>query len=207
MSASDWSELDGYEALVSELRANPPVAPERLRQRVLEGAPAPRRQRSRKRKLVLVVVPAAVVLAVGAALVHGFVSSGSHSNATSARSAVLGQNPRVLGPPSRGRVPGRQRRSVSHRARLTRRTVTSHENVVPTGQDSAAGADALGSLYGRACSQCGHDPEEPARACRRLAPGRGEELEPLGQDERGVADRRLVRRLRAVRPLPGIAPG
>jgi hypothetical protein len=76
MSASDWSELDGHEALVSELRANPPVAPERLRQRVLEGAPAPRRQRSRKRKLVLVVVPAAVVLAVGAALVHGFVSTG-----------------------------------------------------------------------------------------------------------------------------------
>ena len=81
MSASDWSELDGHEALVSELRANPPVAPERLRQRVLEGAPAPRRQRSRKRKLVLVVVPAAIVLAVGAALVHGFVSSGSHRRA------------------------------------------------------------------------------------------------------------------------------
>ena len=76
MSATDGSELDGYEALVSELRANPPVAPERLRQRVLEGAPAPRPQRSRKRKLVLVVVPAAVVLAVGAALVHGFVSTG-----------------------------------------------------------------------------------------------------------------------------------
>src|SRR4051794_17069957 len=78
MSASDWSELDGHEALVSELRANPPVAPERLRQRVLEGTPAPRRQRSRKRRLVLVVVPAAVVLAVGAALVHGFVSSGGN---------------------------------------------------------------------------------------------------------------------------------
>src|SRR6476620_6150181 len=98
MSASDWSELDGHEALVSELRANPPVAPERLRQRVLEGAPAPRRQRSRKRKLVLVVVPAAIVLAVGAALVHGFVNSGSHSNVTSARSEVLGRNPDVLGP-------------------------------------------------------------------------------------------------------------
>src|SRR6476659_2822324 len=91
MSASDWSELDGYEALVSELRANPPVAPERLRQRVLEGAPAPRRQRSRKRKLVLVVVPAAVVLAVGAALVHGFVSSGSHRQAfNSVNGALLG---------------------------------------------------------------------------------------------------------------------
>ena len=79
MSATDWSELDGYEALVAELRANPPVAPERLRQRVLDGAPAPRRQRSRKRKLALVVVPVALVLSVGAALVHGFVSSGSHS--------------------------------------------------------------------------------------------------------------------------------
>ncbi len=71
------TEFEGYEALVSELRANPPVASEHLRQRVLEGAPVPRRQRSRKRKFVLVVVPAAIVLSVGAALVHGFVSSGS----------------------------------------------------------------------------------------------------------------------------------
>jgi uncharacterized protein DUF4349 len=77
MSATDWNELDGYEALVSELRATAPVAPESLQQRVLEGAPAPRRRRSRKQRLLLVVVPAAVVLAVGAALVHGFVSSGS----------------------------------------------------------------------------------------------------------------------------------
>jgi hypothetical protein len=91
MSATDWSEMDGYEDLVSELRANPPVAPERLRERVLEGAPAPRRQRSRRRKLVLVVVPVAVVLAVGAALVHGFVNSGSN------RDALLGLNPRVPG--------------------------------------------------------------------------------------------------------------
>jgi Domain of unknown function (DUF4349) len=76
------TEFEGYEALVSELRANPPVASEHLRQRVLEGAPVPRRQRSRKRKLVLVVVPAALVLSVGAALVHGFVSSGSNGNST-----------------------------------------------------------------------------------------------------------------------------
>jgi hypothetical protein len=91
MSATDGSEMAGYEALVSELRANPPVAPERLRQRVLEGAPAPRRQRSRRRKLVLVVVPVAVVLAVGAALVHGFVSSGSPQSDAAALS------PRVPG--------------------------------------------------------------------------------------------------------------
>src|SRR6476659_4000872 len=96
MSASDWSELDGYEALVSELRASPPVAPERLRQRVLEGAPAPRRQRSRRRKLVLVVVPAAIVLAVGAALVHGFVSSGSSAGRPTSAEARL--SPRVYGP-------------------------------------------------------------------------------------------------------------
>jgi hypothetical protein len=59
MSATDWNELDGYEALVSELRANPPVAPESLRDRVLEGAPAPRRRRSRRQRLLFVVVPAA----------------------------------------------------------------------------------------------------------------------------------------------------
>src|SRR6478735_3717797 len=78
MSASDWSELDGHEALVSELRANPPVAPERLRQRVL------------------VVVPAAVVLAVGAALVHGFVNSGSSAGRPTSAEARL--SPRVYGP-------------------------------------------------------------------------------------------------------------
>ena len=97
MSATDWSELDGYEALVSELRANPPVAPERLRQRVLEGAPAARAPRSRKRRLALVVVPVAVVLAVGAALVHGFVSSGSKKQLNATSSRVLRQNPRVAG--------------------------------------------------------------------------------------------------------------
>jgi Domain of unknown function (DUF4349) len=77
MSAVEGNEMEGYEALVSELRANPPVAPERLRQRLLEGAPAPRRQRSRKRKLVMVVVPVAAALAVGGAFVHGFLNSGS----------------------------------------------------------------------------------------------------------------------------------
>jgi Domain of unknown function (DUF4349) len=68
-------EFEGYEALVSELRATAPVAPESLRERVLEGAPAPRRQRSKRRRLALVVVPLAIVFAVGAAFVHGFVHS------------------------------------------------------------------------------------------------------------------------------------
>lgn len=87
MSAIDRSELDGYEALVSALRANPPVAPDSLRQRVLEGAPVPRRRRSKKRRLALVVVPLVVVAAVGAAFVHGFQNSGSRP---SAETGVLG---------------------------------------------------------------------------------------------------------------------
>jgi hypothetical protein len=78
MSATDRSELDGYDALVAELRANPPVAPERLRERVLDLVPQPRRRMSRRRRLTFVVVPLAAALAVGAALVHGFVNSGSH---------------------------------------------------------------------------------------------------------------------------------
>src|ERR1700749_3606297 len=90
MSAVEGNEMDGYEALISELRANPPVAPERLRQRVLEGAPAPRRQRSRRRKLTLVLVPVAVVLAVGGAVVHGVLNSGSRANHSADEAVVLG---------------------------------------------------------------------------------------------------------------------
>ena len=87
MSATDWSELNGYDALVAELRATPPVAPERLRQRVLALEPGPRHRMSGRRRLALVVVPVAVVLAVGAALVHGFVDSGSNDRS---RAEVLG---------------------------------------------------------------------------------------------------------------------
>jgi hypothetical protein len=136
MSASDWSELDGYEALVSELRANPPVAPERLRQRVLEGAPAPRRQRSRKRKLVLVVVPAAIVLAVGAALVHGFVSSGSHPNANAKMAPTLG----LLGPATT---------TPSAAKKLYPNLQKARENAFSTEKGvHAASADALTSASG-----------------------------------------------------------
>jgi hypothetical protein len=75
MSAADPA-FEGYEGLVAALRANPPLAPDRLRQQVL--ADEPRRRRLPSRRLVLVVVPVAVALAVGAALVHGFVHSGSN---------------------------------------------------------------------------------------------------------------------------------
>jgi len=112
MSAIDWSELDGYEALVTELRASPPVVPERLRQRILEGAPDGRRRMSSKRRLAFVVVPVAVALAVGAALVHGLVNSGpkrtyanepafavSHGSAAKASTATTpSATERVLAP-------------------------------------------------------------------------------------------------------------
>ncbi len=77
MPVTDPIGSDEHKALVDELRATAPVASERLRQRVLELAPSPRRRMSGRRQLALAVVPVAVVLAGGAALVHGFVSSGS----------------------------------------------------------------------------------------------------------------------------------
>src|SRR2546423_14435792 len=93
------TEFEGHEALVSELRAAPPVAPERLRERVLGLAPGARRRMSKRRRLVFVVVPVAVVLAVGAALVHGFVSSDARnprSDAVAAGALSLVPRARVL---------------------------------------------------------------------------------------------------------------
>jgi hypothetical protein len=90
MSATDASAFDGYEGLVAALRANPPVAPDRLRQQVLAGEP--RRRRLPSRRLALVVVPLAVVLAVGAAVVHGFVSSGSRHGAAATGYGIIAQN-------------------------------------------------------------------------------------------------------------------
>src|SRR2546423_14677009 len=84
MSATDRSELEGYEALVSELRATPPVAPDRLGERVLALGPGARPRMSKRRRLTFVVVPVAVVLSVGAALAHGFVSSGSDQKRSAA---------------------------------------------------------------------------------------------------------------------------
>jgi hypothetical protein len=97
MSAADPA-FEGYEGLVAALRANPPIAPDRLRQQVL--ADEPRRRRLPSRRLVLVVVPAAVALAVGAALVHGFVSSGSHS-ATAEAQRLTALNHAAAGPAKR----------------------------------------------------------------------------------------------------------
>ncbi len=72
--------LDGFRA--AQLRA-----PEALRERVLARASEPRQARFRlpSRRLVFVVVPAAAAIAVGAALVHGLVGSGSHPSADRAQ--------------------------------------------------------------------------------------------------------------------------
>ena len=59
------------------LRAHAPHAPERLRERVLAFEPAPQRRNMPSRRLLLVALPAALAIAVGAAVVHGFVGSGS----------------------------------------------------------------------------------------------------------------------------------
>lgn len=72
------SAIDGYEGLVAQLRAHPPIAPDGLRERVLSTSPAARRRPSfslSRRRLVLAVVPLAVVGAVTAAIVHGIVGS------------------------------------------------------------------------------------------------------------------------------------
>jgi Domain of unknown function (DUF4349) len=130
MSAIDRNELDGYEALVSELRATAPVAPESLRERVLEGAPAPRRRRSRRRRLFLVVVPVAVVLAVGAAVVHGFVNSGSNSQSLEPALKEARLSPSAAG--------GLASHSVQ------RKTVPHGENAYSA--DQAGQNEALGSL-------------------------------------------------------------
>jgi hypothetical protein len=67
--------------LVSALRGGSMSAPEALRARVLAAEPASRGSHSlAPRRLAFVVVPAALAIAVGAAVVHGIVGSGSDSN-------------------------------------------------------------------------------------------------------------------------------
>jgi len=59
------------------LRAHAPHAPETLRERVLELESAPQPRHTPSRRLVLVALPAALAIAVLAAVVHGVVGSGS----------------------------------------------------------------------------------------------------------------------------------
>jgi hypothetical protein len=59
------------------LRAHAPHAPETLRERVLALEPAPERRMVPSRRFALVALPAALAIAVVAAVVHGVVGSGS----------------------------------------------------------------------------------------------------------------------------------
>jgi hypothetical protein len=59
------------------LRTHAPNAPESLRERVLALEPRQRRTSLPSRRLVLVALPAAVAIAVGAAVVNGIVDAGS----------------------------------------------------------------------------------------------------------------------------------
>jgi hypothetical protein len=71
------------------LRAHAPHAPEGLRARVLASKPAPvRRWSLPPRRLALVVLPAALGIAVTAALVNGLVRSGNHPSAVQHGSAA-----------------------------------------------------------------------------------------------------------------------
>jgi hypothetical protein len=97
MSASDVIAVERLEALlrgdaprtpeetrraglVAAVRGGSLSAPAELHARVLAAAPAPRRGVALPpRRLALVVVPAALAIAVGAAVVHGVVGSGSNT--------------------------------------------------------------------------------------------------------------------------------
>jgi uncharacterized protein DUF4349 len=59
------------------LRAHAPQAPETLRERVLALESAPQRRHTPSRRLALLALPAALAIAVLAAVVHGVVGSGS----------------------------------------------------------------------------------------------------------------------------------
>ena len=99
--------MTASEMTMETLRAHAPRAPEALRLRVLELEP---RRMSPRRRLALVVVPVAAALAVGAALVHGFLGSSSpkpvahqtlRAAAEPAQGKALAPIPSVAGAPTR----------------------------------------------------------------------------------------------------------
>jgi hypothetical protein len=86
--------------LLGELRGAALRAPEELRARVLSATPARRRLAARRPslRLALVALPAALAVAVVAALVHGFAGSGggvSEQGASTGSGSALRENPPV----------------------------------------------------------------------------------------------------------------
>src|SRR5947209_3696311 len=75
-----------FEALANELRTAKPAASPELRERVAELVEAPARERwvlprISARRAAFVLVPACLAAAVGAALIHGVVTSGARRTA------------------------------------------------------------------------------------------------------------------------------
>ena len=87
--------------LAMELRSARPVASPALRERVRAVAAQPSPERRRLafpfKRAVLVAAPAALALAVGGALVHGLVNSGSRPRVSAGNSGVTKAAPGVLG--------------------------------------------------------------------------------------------------------------
>ena len=87
--------------LAMELRSARPVASPALRERVraVTAKPSPERRRFAFpfKRALLVAVPAALALAVGGALVHGLVNSGSRPRVIARASAVTRAAPGVVG--------------------------------------------------------------------------------------------------------------
>jgi hypothetical protein len=87
--------------LALELRSARPVASPELRERVHAVAAQPSPQKRRFtfpfKRAVLIAAPAALALAVGGALVHGLVNSGSPPRVSGGSAAVVTPTPRAIG--------------------------------------------------------------------------------------------------------------
>jgi hypothetical protein len=110
-----------------ELRSARPVASPALRERVraVTAKPSPERRRFAFpfKRAVLVAAPAALALAVGGALVHGLVNSGSRPRVIAGASAVTKAAPGVLGarsaPAHLGAIPSSGGRLQQYAASLS----------------------------------------------------------------------------------------
>jgi len=113
--------------LAMELRSARPVASPALRERVraVTAKPSPERRRFAFpfKRAVLVAAPAALALAVGGALVHGLVNSGSRPRVIAGASAVTKAAPGVLGarsaPAHLGAIPSSGGRLQQYAASLS----------------------------------------------------------------------------------------
>jgi hypothetical protein len=95
-----------YEGLANELRAAKPKAPPELRERVAALEPVIRKRwgfpRISARRVSLVLVPACLVAAVGAAVIHGVVTSGGRAGHHLSAVVLKNHRPTFKNPPGAG---------------------------------------------------------------------------------------------------------